>query len=66
MIAIIVIIGTAALIGGFVTEWNRQKRMTPAQQRLRQQQQAETAKAVGLGLIVGTVEVFRTVTKEKK
>lgn len=66
MIAIIVIIGIAALMGGFFTEWSRQKRMTPEQQRLRQRQHAETAKAVGLGLTVGAVEIFRTVTKEKK
>ena len=66
MLGLIIIIGTAALIGGFMSERARQQRMTPEQQRQRRKQQAETVKAVGLGLTVGAVEAFRTVTKEKK
>lgn len=66
MIAFIVIICIAAFIGGFLQEMYIDKHYSEEQKRQRSQRQKETAKAVGLGLTIGAVEVFRTVLKEKK
>lgn len=66
MLGLIIIIGTAAFIGGFLQEMYIDKHYSAEQKRRRSQRKKETAKAVGLGLTVGTVEVFRTVIKDKK
>ena len=66
MIGLLVLIAIAAFAGGFLQEMYIDKHYSAEQKRRRSQRKKETAKAVGLGLTVGTVEVFRTVTKDKK
>ena len=66
MIGLLVLIGIAAFAGGFLHEMYIDKHYNEEQKRQRTQRQRETAKAVGLGLTVGAVEVFRTVVKDKK
>lgn len=66
MIGLLVLIGIAAFAGGFLQEMYIDKHYSAEQKRRRSQRKKETAKAVGLGLTVGAVEVFRTVTKDKK
>lgn len=64
MIYFIVIACIAAFVGGFATEWKRQKRMTPAQQRERQRQHAQAAAGLFTGLITGTVTAAHTIIKK--
>lgn len=66
MLGLFVIISIAAFIGGFLQEMYIDKHYSDEQKRQRSRRQKETAKAVGLGLTVGAVEVFRTVIKDKK
>ena len=64
MIYFIVIVCTAAFIGGFTTEWKRQKRMSPSQQRQRQREHRQTAAGITTGTAVGTVTAAKTIVKK--
>ena len=64
MIYFIGIVCVFALIGGMVTEYHRQKRMTPAQQRERQRQHVQAAAGLFTGLITGTVTAAHTIIKK--
>ena len=64
MIYFIVIACIAAFIGGFCTEWKRQKRMSPSQQRQRQREHFQTAAGIITGAAVGTVTAAQTIVKK--
>ena len=64
MIYFIVITCIAAFIGGFATEWKRQNRMTPSQQRQRQREHFQTAAGIITGAAVGTVTAAQTIVKK--
>ena len=64
MIYFIVIACTAAFIGGFITEWKRQNRMTPSQQRQRQREHFQAAAGIIIGTTVGTVTAAKTIIKK--
>lgn len=64
MIVLFLFICIASLIGGMVTEYHRQKRMTPAQQRQRQREHAQAAAGLFTGLITGTVTAAHTIVKK--
>ena len=64
MIYFIVIACTAAFIGGFTTEWKRQKRMSPSQQRQRQREHFQAAAGIITGAAVGTVTAAQTIVKK--
>ena len=64
MIYFIVIACIAAFVGGFVTEWRRQNRMTPTQQRQRQRQHFQAAAGIITGVTVGTVTAAKTIIKK--
>ena len=64
MLALFIIICTAAFVGGFVTEWKRQNRMTPSQQRQRQREHLQAAAGIITGVTVGTVTAAQTIVKK--
>ena len=64
MIYFIVIVCIAAFVGGFTTEWKRQKRMSPSQQRQRQREHFQTAAGIITGAAVGTVTAAQTIVKK--
>lgn len=64
MIYFIGIVCVFALIGGMVTEYRRQKRMTIAQQRERHRQHAQMTAGLFTGLITGTVTAAHTIIKK--
>ena len=64
MIYFIGIVCVFAFIGGIVTEWKRQKRMSPSQQRQRQRQHFQTAAGIIIGTTVGTVTAAKTIVKK--
>ena len=64
MLAIFLMICTAAFIGGFCTEWKRQNRMTPSQQRQRQREHFQAAAGIITGAAVGTVTAAQTIVKK--
>ena len=64
MIYFIVIVCIAAFIGGFTTEWKRQKRMSPSQQRQRQREHLQAAAGIITGAAVGTVTAAQTIVKK--
>ena len=64
MIYFIVIVCIAAFVGGFATEWKKQNRMTPSQQRQRQQQHFQAAAGIITGAAVGTVTAAQTIVKK--
>ena len=64
MIYFIVIACIAAFIGGFCTEWKRQNRMTPSQQRQRQREHFQAAAGIITGVAVGTVTAAQTIVKK--
>ena len=64
MIYFIIIVCTAAFIGGFITEWKRQNRMSPSQQRQRQREHFQTATGIITGAAVGTVTAAQTIVKK--
>ena len=64
MLAIFLIICIAAFIGGFCTEWKRQNRMSPSQQRQRQREHFQTAAGIITGAAVGTVTAAQTIVKK--
>ena len=64
MLAMFTIICTAAFIGGFITEWKRQNRMSPSQQRQRQREHLQTAAGIITGAAVGTVTAAKTIVKK--
>lgn len=64
MIILLVFICIAAFIGGMVSEYHRQKRMTIAQQRERQRQHAQAAAGLFTGVITGTVTAAHTIIKK--
>ena len=64
MIYFIVIACIAAFVGGFVTEWKRQNRMTPSQQRQRQREHFQAASGIITGAAVGTVTAAQTIVKK--
>ena len=64
MIYFIVIVCIAAFVGGFCTEWKRQSRMTPSQQRQRQREHFQTAAGIITGAAVGTVTAAQTIVKK--
>ena len=64
MIAIFLIICIAAFVGGFTTEWKRQKRMSPSQQRQRQREHFQAAAGIITGAAVGTVTAAQTIVKK--
>ena len=64
MIYFIVITCTAAFIGGFITEWNRQNRMSPSQQRQRRREHFQAAAGIIIGTAVGTATAAQTIVKK--
>ena len=64
MLALFIIIGIAAFVGGFCTEWKRQNRMTPSQQRQRQREHFQAAAGIITGVAVGTVTAAQTIVKK--
>ena len=64
MIYFIVIACIAAFVGGFTTEWKRQNRMTPSQQRQRQREHFQAAAEKITSETILTVTAAQT--KEKK
>ena len=64
MIYFIVIVCIAAFIGGFTTEWKRQNRMTPSQQRQRQREHLQAAAGIITGAAVGTVTAAQIIVKK--
>ena len=64
MIYFIVIVCIAAFVGGFLTEWKKQNRMTPSQQRQRQREHFQTAAGIITGAAVGTVTAAHTIVKK--
>ena len=64
MIYFIVIACIAAFIGGFATEWKRQNRMAPSQQRQRQREHFQAAAGIITGAAVGTVTAAQTIVKK--
>ena len=64
MLALFAIICIAAFVGGFVTEWKRQNRMTPSQQRQRQREHFQEAAGILTGVAVGTVTAAKTIVKK--
>ena len=64
MVYFIVIVCTASFIGGFCTEWKRQNRMSPSQQRQRQREHFQTAAGIITGVAVGTVTAAQTIVKK--
>ena len=64
MIYFIIIVCIAAFIGGFATEWKRQKRMSPSQQRQRQREHLQAATGIIIGTAVGTVTAAKTIVKK--
>ena len=64
MIALFIFICAVALIGGFITEWKRQNRMAPSQQRQRQREHLQAATGIITGAAVGTVTAAQTIIKK--
>ena len=64
MIYFIVIACIASFIGGFATEWKRQKRMSPSQQRQRQREHFQAAAGIIIGTAAGTVTAAQTIVKK--
>ena len=64
MIYFIVILCIAAFIGGFATEWKKQSRMTPSQQRQRQREHLQAGTGIITGVAVGTVTAAKTIVKK--
>lgn len=64
MIYFIGIVCVFAFIGGFVTEWKRQNRMTPSQQRQRQREHFQATSGIITGAAVGTVTAAHTIVKK--
>ena len=64
MIYFIGIVCIAAFVGGFTTEWKRQNRLTPSQQRQRQRKRLQTAAGIITGAAVGTVTAAQTIVKK--
>lgn len=64
MIYFIGIVCVFAFIGGMVSEYYRQKYMTPSQQRERQRQHAQAAAGLFTGAITGTVTAAHTIVKK--
>ena len=64
MLALFIIICIAAFIGGFATEWKRQNRMTPSQQRQRQREHFQAAAGIIIGASAGTVTAAKTIVKK--
>ena len=64
MLALFIIICIAAFVGGFATEWKRQNRMTPSQQRQRQREHFQTAAGIIIGTAVGTAAAAQTIVKK--
>ena len=64
MIYFIIIVCLAAFVGGFATEWKRQNRMTPSQQRQRQREHLQAAAGIIIGTTVGTVTAAQTIVKK--
>ena len=64
MLAIFLIICIASFVGGFLTEWKKQNRMTPSQQRQRQREHFQTAAGIITGVAVGTVTAAQTIVKK--
>ena len=64
MLAIFLMICTAAFVGGFATEWKKQNRMTPSQQRQRQRERLQAAAGIITGAAVGTVAAAQTIVKK--
>ena len=64
MLTLFIIICTAAFVGGFTTEWKRQNRMTPSQQRQRQREHFQAASGIITGVAVGTVTAAQTIVKK--
>ena len=64
MLVLFAIICIAAFVGGFATEWKRQNRMTPSQQRQRQREHFQAATGIIAGTAVGTVTAAETIIKK--
>ena len=64
MLAIFLMICIAAFVGGFATEWKKQSRMTPSQQRQRQREHFQAAAGIIAGVAVGTVTATHTIVKK--
>lgn len=64
MLALFIIICIAAFVGGFCTEWKRQNRMAPSQQRQRQREHFQAAAGIIIGTAVGTVTAAQTIVKK--
>ena len=64
MLVLLIFICIAAFIGGFVTEWKKQNRMSPSQQRQRQREHLQTAAGIITGAAVGIVTAAQTIIKK--
>lgn len=64
MLTLFIIICTASFVGGFCTEWKRQNRMTPSQQRQRQREHFQAAAGIITGAAVGTATAAKTIVKK--
>lgn len=64
MIYFIGIVCVFAFIGGFVTEWKRQNRMSSSRRRQRQREHFQTAAGIIIGTAAGTVTAARTIIKK--
>ena len=64
MLVLFIFICIAAFIGGFTTEWKRQNRMSPSQQRQRQREHFQAASGIITGATVGTVTAAQTIVKK--
>ena len=64
MLVLFIFICTASFVGGFCTEWKRQNRMTPSQQRQRQREHFQAAAGIITGAAVGTVTAAQTIVKK--
>ena len=64
MLVLFIFICIASFIGGFETEWKRQNRMTPSQQRQRQREHFQAAAGIITGAAVGTVTAAHTIVKK--
>ena len=64
VLAIFLMICIAAFFGCFCTEWKRQNRMTPSQQRQRQRERLQAAAGIITGAAVGTVTAAQTIVKK--
>ena len=63
MVALFIIIGVAALVGGMISESKKYRKMTPQQRREQEQKTMETFAGIMTGLLTGSVVAGATILK---